>query len=364
MILTSAERVLLHLHSHLSAREPSREGTQAGIADGAHILRSHVPRTLKLLIAEGLIETRDARLLGRTRKTTVYVLTPAGVARAREILTTADARPVEVDGRTSTLGEARRTLGLSVVEALAATDDRGRLAGHVPPSEDRNLLQRDEEIAFLRRWRAGAARVAAVYGSKGMGKSSLGRAFARSVDRVAWMDLRAEDTLESFAAGIAEATGKEVDDPRDPESVARSLASAFEAGTHLVVVDGYGDVPEGVVDSLRAFLRAGAGAAHPKLLVLAEETTPAYCRFYGEPERRAGLVVERHLKGLDLDGCREMLANPAIPEDALRRIYLLTKGCPLYLQYIREGDEYGLRQSSRFTKAEIRLLLYSGATTR
>lgn len=363
MILTAAERVLLHLHGHLASKETGRETTQAGIADGAHVLRSHVPRTVKLLIEEGLVEAGEARLLGRTRKTTVYTLTPAGVARAREILTSADARAVEVDGRATTLGEARRILGLTPIEALAAVDARGRLAGHVPPSEERDLLQRDKELALLRRWRTGAARVAAVYGAKGMGKTALGRAFARSVDRSAWIDLGPEEDLDGFATTLAQATRTEAEAPGDPESVARALAAAFEGGVRLVVVDGYGEVPEGIVDALRGFLRM-AGAGPMKLLVLAQETTPAYCRFYGESERRAGLVVEHHLKGLDLDGCRTLLGNPAIPEDALRRIYLLTKGCPLYLQYIREGDEYGLQQSSRFTRAEIRLLLYSGAATR
>ena len=82
----------MHLHGHWNAKEPSREVTQAGIAEGAHILRSHVPRTLKVLLAEGLVDTREARLLGRTRKTTIYALTPSGLARAREILDAADAR--------------------------------------------------------------------------------------------------------------------------------------------------------------------------------------------------------------------------------------------------------------------------------
>lgn len=364
MILTSAERVLVHLHGQWNAKEPNHAMTQAGIAEGAHLLRSHVPRTLKLLLEEGLVETRDARILGRTRKTTVYALTPSGVARARELLQAADARPVEVDGRTIPLGEARKTLGMSPVEALAAVDARGRLTGHAPPSEAHALLQRDDELAFLRRWRAGAARAAAVYGSRGMGKTALGRAFARTVDGGVWVDLRPEDTLESFASSVGEAAHVEIEDPRDPESVGRALAAAFQTGTALLVVDGYGDMPEGIVDALRAFVRVPVSDANPKLLVLAQETTPAYCRFYGEAERRAGLVVERHLKGLDLEGCRHMLANPTIADEDLRRIYLLTKGCPLYLQYIREGDEYGLRQSSRFTKAEIRLLLYSGGSGR
>ncbi len=359
MILTSAERILIHLHGQLHARAPTREITQAGIADGAHVLRSHVPRTIKILLEEGLVESREVRLLGRTRRMTAYGLTPAGAGRARELLDGIDARTVEVDGRWTTLGEARRALGLSPVEALASLDEKGRLAGHAPPEEARDLLQRDEDLAFLRRWRSGAARVAVVYGSRGMGKTALGRAFARVLPRSSWVDLRPEDTLESFAVSVGEATGAAVENPRNPESVARGLLDAFRAGAKLVVLDGYADAPEGVVDALRAFVRGDVQGADPKLLVLAQETTPAYCRFYGEEERRAGAVIERHLKGLDLAGCKEMLGNPAIRDEDLRRIYLMTKGCPLYLQFIREGDEYGLRQNSRFTKAEARLLLYS-----
>ncbi len=361
MILTAAERVLVHLHGQWNAKEPSREMTQAGIAEGAHVIRSHVPRTLKVILEEGLVESREARLLGHARRTTVYALTPAGVRRAREILDSIEARPAEVDGRRTTLGEARKALGLTAVEAVLALDDRGRLSGHGPPAEEKGLLQRDEDLAFLRRWLAGPARAAVVYGSRGMGKTALARAFSRPGTRAVWIELRPEDTLESFATAVGDATGAEVEDPRDPSSVARSLLDAFRLGCKLVVVDGFGDVPEGVVDALRACVQAPDDGT-PKLLVLAQETTPAYCRFYGEAERRGGSVVERHLKGLDLEGCREMLANPAIRDEDLRRIYLLTKGCPLYLQYIREGDEYGLRQNSRFTKAEIRLLIYSRGT--
>ncbi len=362
MILTAAERVLVHLHGQWNAPEPNREMTQAGIADGAHVLRSHVPRTLKVLLEEGLVESRDARLLGHDRRTTVYGLTPAGIRRAREVLDVVESRAVEVDGRTTTLGEARRGLGLTPVEAVSALDAHGRMAGHAPPTDARGLLQRDEDIAFLRRWRTGAARVAVVYGARGMGKTALGRAFSGTVARPIWIDLRPEDTLESFAAAVGNATGSDVEDPRDPASSAAALLDVFRADAKLVVLDGYGDVPEGVVDALRAFLRGERAGSEPKLLVLAQETTPAYCRFYGEEERRAGTVVERHLRGLDLEGCRRMLGNPAIRDEDLRRIYLLTKGCPLYLQCIREGDEYRLRQNSRFTKAEIRLLMYSRGT--
>ncbi len=360
VILTSAERVLVHLHASWNAKEPSRAMTQAGIADGAHVLRSHVPRTLRTLLDEGLVESREARLLGSARRTTVYALTAAGVQRGRELLDALDATNVQVDGRTTSLGEARRMLGLSPIEAASAVDADGQLRGHAPPTEERALLQRDADLDFLRRWRAGAAPIAAVYGGRGMGKTAVGRAFVRTVPHAIWLELRPEGTMNDFAASVEAATGSLIDDPQDPEQVARGLLVAFETDTRLVVLDGYGEVAEEIVDTLGAIVRSATGRPGVKVLVLAQETTPAWCRFYGQAELRAGVVVERHLKGLDLEGCRAMLGNPDIREEDLRRIYLLTKGCPLYLQYIREGDEYGLRQNSRFTKAEVRLLLYSG----
>jgi len=116
------------------------------------------------------------------------------------------------------------------------------------------------------------------------------------------------------------------------------------------------------VETLSGFLRR-APRGGGKLLILAQEATPAYCRFYGRKDVEAGLIAERHLRGLDPEGCRAMLGKPDIEEEALRRVFLLTKGCPLYLRAIREGDEATLQAHSRFTKAEIRLLLYSGGAS-
>lgn len=350
----------MHLLPYAHAREAGRDATQAGIADGARILRSHVPRTVRALMQEGLLESGEARLPGRTRRTTVYALTPAGVSRAREILARIDGLAAEVDGRATNLGEARKALGLSPLEAVAALDAKGRLAAIPPPAETRALLQRDGDLGFLRRWYAGGATVAVVYGSKGMGKTALGRVFARTVAKSSWIDAGGCADLPALARALGRATGRASSDPQDPTAVAEALLSAYDQGVPVLILDGYGEVPEGIVDALTAFVRIAGHRSGVKLLVLAQETTPAYCRFYGKRDVDAGLVAERHLKGLDLEGCRAMLGNPAIGEEDLRRIFLLTKGCPLYLQYIREGDEYGLKQNSRFTKAEIRLLLYSG----
>ncbi len=359
MELTAAERVLLHLHSFWNVPDPGREATQAGIAEGARLLRSHVPRTLRSLQQEGLLDSRPARLRGQTRKVRVYALTEAGVRQARTILTEVDALRVEVDGRSTGLGEARRTLGLTPLAALAAVDAQGHLRPRVTELEHPVLLQREEDVAFLRRWLVGGAPVAVVYGSRGIGKTALGWAFAEGVPNSLWAEIPDPPGLEGLAGALASATGTRADDPTDPGSVSLALVRVFAGGTRLLVLDGYGETPEPIVDALAEFVRRARGSA-AKLLVLAQESTPAYCRFYAKRDVDVGLVAERHLRGLDLEGCRSMLGKAAIDSEALRRIYLLTKGCPLYLRAIRERDEATLKAHSRFTKAEIRLLLYSG----
>ena len=361
MGLTAAERALVHLHGFWNVAEPGREVTQAGIAEGARLLRSHVPRTLRALQEEGLVETRETRLRGQRRKVRMYVLTEAGVRRARELLSEIDGKTVQVDGRSTTMGEARRALKLSALTAIAATDAEGRLAPRLPDLERPSLLQRDEDLAFLRRWLVGGASVAVVYGSRGMGKTALGWTFAETVPKALWIDIAPGSDREDFAASVSSATNIRTEMPGEPESLADALTQTYARGTKLLVLDGYGEVDESIVDAISAFLRK-AKTAGSKMLVLAQESTPSFCRFYGKKDIEGGRVAERHLRGLDLDGCRVMLGKADIDPEALRRIYLLTKGCPLFLRAIREGDEATLRANSRFTNAEIRLLLYSGGS--
>src|SRR3989449_2640288 len=182
-----------------------------------------------------------------------------------------------------------------------------------------------------------------------MGKTALGWAFAEGVPRAVWMEIKPGDDVESFADSLAHSTGQRASDPDRPESVAAAIGQVFAGERKLLVLDGYADVDEGVVDALAGFLRGSRGRG--KLLVLAQESTPSYCRFYSKAEVDAGLVAERHLRGLDLEGCRSMLGRPAIDAEALRRVYLLTKGCPLYLRAIREGGGGRLRARRPLTQA-------------
>src|SRR5207237_2493179 len=158
-----------------------------------------------------------------------------------------------------------------------------------------------------------------------MGKTALGWTFAETIAKSIWVDLPDGSDLKAFVASLASATGVRPTMPNEPESIAEAMIAPYSRGTKLLVVDGYGDEEEGIVDTMSAFLRK-AKAVGGKLLVLAQESTPAYCRFYSKNDIDGGHVVERHLRGLDLEGWREMLGKPNIDADALRRFTSLRKG--------------------------------------
>jgi len=86
--LTVDERVILHLMEFIPNEEDfeAPEGTtQAGIAKGVGIERKHVPRAVKKLIIDNLVETRVSHVKGGRQRKKVYFLTFEGKALSRRI---------------------------------------------------------------------------------------------------------------------------------------------------------------------------------------------------------------------------------------------------------------------------------------
>ena len=365
MLLTAGERVLLHLLGFWNARDPPAAITQLGIADAARLRRSHVPRTVKALAREAYVEERQGRVQGRGRRVKLYYLTEAGLRRARELAKALDAQAMVADGGPTTLGEFATASGRTLLEIALDLDEAGRYRGAAREAGLPTFLGRRDELASLAAWIRGTAPVMVVYGGVGMGKTALARRFLqRSTRPFSWRDLLPGDDADSLlhdVAGVLKDRGRTKlaaalasrDDPWD------ALAVDVDGLDVVLVFDGYGDVPEGVVDAFTQLLRVLGEAPPAKALVLAQEATPSYCRFYDRRAVEGGRVEEVHLRGLSLEESKELLGNPDIAEEALRRIYLLTKGCPLFLELIRAGDAKTLRARSRFTTAEVNLLLFS-----
>lgn len=103
--LTVDERVILHLYEFIPYEEDFEAPggiTQAGIAKGVGIERKHVPRAVKKLISENLVETRVSHVKGGRQRKKVYYLTFEGKALARRIWESLAKKSVvikESDGR-------------------------------------------------------------------------------------------------------------------------------------------------------------------------------------------------------------------------------------------------------------------------
>jgi len=365
MLLTAGERVLLHLLAFWNARDPPEAITQQGIADAARLRRSHVPRTVKALAREAYVEEREGRVQGRGRKVKLYYLTEAGLRRARELAKALEAQAMVADGGPTTIGEFAKAAGRTLLEIAFDLDESGRYRGGAKEVGLPAFLGRRDELAALAAWLRGDAPVMVVYGGVGMGKTALARrVLQRSPRPYSWRDLRPGDTSAAILSDLSEFLAdherrKLAEALRNGEEPWDALAVDLDGLDVLLVFDGYGDVPEEVADAFTRLVRLLPSAPPVKALVLAQEATPSYCRFYDRKAVEAGRVREIHLRGLTMEESRELLGTPDIAEEALRRIYLLTKGCPLYLELIREGDAKGLKARSRFTTAEINLLLFS-----
>jgi predicted transcriptional regulator len=363
VILTAAERVLAHLSKTWNAKEPRTDMTQQGIAVAVGMRRSHVPRVVKALVREGLIEETSGRVKGRGRKVKLYGLTPAGFARAREIVRSIEGEVIIVGEDRMTVGEYSRLHGLRPLDVVQSLFARGTLPG--PTEEETDFIGRDKELSRLVAWFRGDRPVLVVYGATGMGKTTLGRRFLGKVTaRYHWRDVQGV-TAREILAGLADTLASS-----HRVATRDGLEESFEKGIAglpfdlrgfelLIVLDTYGEVGQEVVDLVRALVEAVGGARGSKLLVLADEGTPAYCMFYDRDATSRGVVEELRLKGLSKEDTRALLGNPELSGEAMQRIFLLTKGTPLYLRLIRDGDSEGLVRRSRFTRAEANLLVFS-----
>ena len=85
---TVEQRVLIHLFEHPKKRsqwEGKHEQTQAGVSSSVGIARKHLPRTLKSLMAQDLVEVETRHVEGSKQRCRVYFLTPMGVSAAESM---------------------------------------------------------------------------------------------------------------------------------------------------------------------------------------------------------------------------------------------------------------------------------------
>lgn len=341
---------------------------QEGIAEAVGMLRSHVPRAVRDLVSEGFVEEDKKHVMDGEKRIKVYLITPKGLARARQIeedflLQVVPAKIQNTIVQGMTIGQLETSfhrridiLKLSGEEEFIDLDSVA-MTGITDFSDSprlKSFLDREESLEQMKRFLKSRAMILIVYGAKGIGTSSLIKHFIEMLDEwnILWISLSKHRTVESIKERISifsKLLGS------DQEMVLESSTGS----NALVVVDGYFDVEEPVVDFFSDLAERRNGA---KIIITCRDSTPSYNRFYRREHVDSCIVQEMTLKGLPEKDARTLLGNESIPDEAFRRIYALSRGSPMVLEMLREDDEDGLRRNTTFTNEEIRFLLIEAKT--
>lgn len=361
------DRVLLHLLRFATDTPPEEyppETTQVGIAEGVGISRTHVPRAVRTLMKEGFVEELRGRVANRDRKMSVYAVSADGFRRAEEIWREVRASKVsvsrgglteEIDGRTLEEMVGRRgalELLSRMRDGIIELEVRRRTAvrdlGDAP---DRGaFFGREHELAALEAFLDSDSQFIVVLGGKGYGTTSLVRELIERHEDVDVLWITVDESisaadLASRVVGFASRIRPDVAD----------LEKALDVSEAVIVLDDYNSVGEGVVELLSSLVNRRIGS---KIIITAREDLPAYNWFYQKRHVDSRTVQEIRVKGLDKESARRLLGNPDIEAEAFRRVYLMSRGQPLVLRLLRDGDREELKENSVFTAEEIRYLMF------
>jgi DNA-binding Lrp family transcriptional regulator len=365
--LSVNDRVMIHLArfaTDIAPEEYPAEITQMGIASAVGISRTHVPRSVKVLEKDGLLVELTARVKGHERRMSVYAVTVEGMRKTedlwKEVL---DTRfPVLTNGMTSLLtgkeieamiGRKRASAVISQMRDGVVSIDETRRAPvrelEGAPSV-RTFFGRDNELDSMEEFLESVSRTLVVLGNKGYGISSLVRKFVDEQEDqdVLWVQLNPDITVGAIEKKLSDFS-KLVGQAPVPAEHVLSMKNL------LVVFDDYHSVHDEVVEFFSTIVESKDGA---KIVITAREETPAYNWFYHRKEVDSKLVRELRIRGLDEDAAKRLLGNDKIETDALKRIMMISRGQPLTLRLLREGDLEGLKANTVFTAEEIRYMLY------
>lgn len=359
--------MLLHLSRFATdtpLEEYPSETTQVGIAEGVGISRTHVPRAVRTLMKEGLVEELRGRVTSRNRRMSVYSVSMEGFHRAEaiwddirksKVVVSREGVKEEIEG--SALEEAygrRRAFGLvsrmkdGVIELRDKPRSAQRDLADAPPHGE--FFGRERELEALEAFLDSDSQAMVVLGGRGYGTTGLIREF---VERQEDIDVLWIAVSERTSA--AEIESRIVDFACKLQPEVADLESALAVPGALIVLDDYHSVGEGVVELLSTIVNSRSEC---KTIVTAREDLPAYNWFYQKRHVEAGTVREIRVRGLDEISARRLLGSPDIATDAFRRVYLMSRGQPLVLQLLRDGDREGLKENSVFTAEEIRYLMF------
>ena len=361
------DRVLLHLSRFVTESPPEEyppESAQAGIAFAVGISRTHVPRAVKGLMKDGLIEELTARVKGHDRRMNVYIVTQEGMRKADDFWRSAQGMLFSVmrDGNLTKMsgkeiedlvGKRKTIAAISqMTDGIVVIDEHRRTPlrclDEAPSLGE--FLGRNTELKAMEAFVESDRRVFVVLGNRGYGATSLVRKFVEIRDDldVLWITLNLRTTVEELQSKVV-GFGKKVN--KDVEN----LVDALGVETALYVIDDYFSVDDQVVELFSSMVDMVDGA---KMILTARQEMPAYNWFYHKPQVDTGVVEELKISGLDPESAKRLLGSANIEADALKRVLGMTRCQPMALKMLRDGDLEGMKKNTMFTSEEARYLLF------
>jgi ATP/maltotriose-dependent transcriptional regulator MalT len=372
------DRILLHLHSYIrfaDEYEVPKAMSQKGIGEAIWIAWSNVPRAMKRLREQDLVDERTARVKGEFRKKKVYMLTPQGFAKAQDLRDDLGRRRVTVsrggDSSEMAFSDVPEHVGFKVpyLELLRGIDEDGVLdveRAQTRWEEQVEMVDRTDRApklhAFYGREQelealgemVGEHRFVVLHGIAGIGKTTLAVRLLGDLRRetnVLWITLHNWDTLagvlDQLADFLAEAGRRQLrnllDDRPDPDlgDAYYSLEEDLQDLKGVLVLDDFHKAAEPLVDLLSMLLEILKDRTSPSLLLVSRYLPSFYDRRYVVIQR---VVGELPLEGLDRASARTMLEGRGLGDEEFDRIYDTTRGHPLALELVMRRDQTDPRQ--------------------
>ncbi|MBS3782419.1 MAG: Rrf2 family transcriptional regulator [Candidatus Thermoplasmatota archaeon] len=377
--LTYKQKILLYLSNHQrqdDMQEKQEDITQKGISQNVGISRTHLSRLLSSLSKQDLVKEKMAPVAGHNRKMKTYSLTSQGFEMAESILDELSETSIKIiqgeEEKTMPLTKIKKETDgeldlLTCISLLENKDDHSidlqehgvfepvKMIEEVP--ELKELYGREEEMQKMKRWIESNKSVLVVLGRKGYGASSLAANFIRGLEErhVLWISLKdtTKKKIEDRLSHFLEKIGKGTED----------IIDVLISQKAVVVFDDYYEMGSEIVTFLKKFLDHLEKSDPLKIIVTGREGTPVYERFYRKEHVNKGVVEELNISPLDQDNAQNILRED-IKEEALDRIMMFTKGSPLLLKLLREGDKEKLCELTPWGKEQISLLMYLKTETK
>jgi DNA-binding PadR family transcriptional regulator len=333
--------------------------TQEGVSTALGMNRTHITRVLKPLLDDGQVESKKGHVTGIDRKLTYYALTETGLARATDLLRSFGDESVELIDASGSRNKTK------VRDALKKYPDIGRLAlidavqeGKVlkapgerfvqtnAPIEGVEQLERERQIEQARAFLASQSTLMVIVASYGYGSSSLLKHTALELWRgpLFWFDLATDGSAQSVKDSL----------DRFAKRLECNDWSGLVDREALLCFDNYHIVEEPLVDLFIEIVK-NLRSGKTKIAVAMRGETPSYNRFYQRHDIEDGTAIEIPLSRFEEATVKKML-DADIDDEAFQLIHMLTRGQPLALALLKNGDIEGLKKIR--LSEEVRFLMY------